>query len=363
MSDFESRVRGALHGVAGEAPAPHGLAEGARRRARNRGRTLLAVSAAAVAAAIAVPAVLAFGGPDASGPVTRDPSPPVASTSTSPSEGPEVKTDGRIETWRNLEIRVPYDWGYGNLSTWCMAGLDPEDPVVERPGGAVRSNRCQTPDSGYGAQFFDPAAYDPAYPPGHVRRIEANDSDAMPFPVGSWVGYQYAGNVATADAAVLVVATSEQIAREVLASAWLVKRADSNGCAPRDSAVDGADPDEVMTVCRYAADGWLQQSEQLSAADTAELLAAVEAAPETAYAPPCPAPIVLPEPVSQYVVMLVGETRMEVVWEGQPCADQGVFIDERERRKLTADVMYWALSPGWSGAVDDSVPLPGELRR
>jgi hypothetical protein len=34
-----------------------------------------------------------------------------------------------------------------------------------------------------------------------------------------------------------------------------------------------------------------------------------------------------------------------------------------EDRLVTADVLYWALSPGWSGAVDDGIPLPEVLRR
>ena len=29
---------------------------------------------------------------------------------------------------------------------------------------------------------------------------------------------------------------------------------------------------------------------------------------------------------------------------------------------LTADVLYWALSPGWSGTVPGDVSLPSELR-
>ena len=31
-------------------------------------------------------------------------------------------------------------------------------------------------------------------------------------------------------------------------------------------------------------------------------------------------------------------------------------------RELTEDVLYWALSPGWSGAVSGDVPLPPHLR-
>jgi hypothetical protein len=32
-------------------------------------------------------------------------------------------------------------------------------------------------------------------------------------------------------------------------------------------------------------------------------------------------------------------------------------------RELTSEVVYWALSPGWSGSVPGEVPLPSELRK
>ncbi len=361
MSDFEGRVRDALHGVAGEAPSPRGLADGARDRARSRRRTVLALGTAAVAAAIAVPAALSFGGPEAGGPVTRDPSPPVPSSSMSPSEAPPVPQDGRVETWRNLEVRVPGDWGYGELSTWCAAGGSLDDRVVERPGGVVEAIACKAPQSGFGVQFFDPAAYDPAYAAGHVRRI----AEHGPFPEGSWVGFQYAGEPATADAAVLVVAPSERVASDVLESARLVDGADGNSCPTRYDADAPADLGGRMSVCRYTADRWLAQSELLSPAETDLALEAVEQAPGTAYAPPCaaPAPPEQVEEVSEFAVLLSGKGRMTVVWQGSVCADQGIVIDARERRLLTEDVVYWALSPGWSGGVDGGVPLPGELRR
>jgi hypothetical protein len=31
-------------------------------------------------------------------------------------------------------------------------------------------------------------------------------------------------------------------------------------------------------------------------------------------------------------------------------------------RRLTADVLYWALSPGWSGSFPAGVPVPERLR-
>ena len=34
-----------------------------------------------------------------------------------------------------------------------------------------------------------------------------------------------------------------------------------------------------------------------------------------------------------------------------------------ETRLLTSDVLYWALSPGWTGGVSGDIPLPKELRQ
>lgn len=358
MSDFESRVRDALQTVAGGAPAPGRLAMGARRRARNRRRATLVASTIAVAAAVAVPSALAFGGLDAEGPAAPDPSLPVSSSSTSPIEPEEPSSSERVETWRNLEIRVPGDWGYGNLSTWCLGGrTEPGAPVVERPEGAVRSIRCQEPASGYGVQFFDPAAYDPAYPPGHVRQIAADGSGAMPFPVGAWVGYQYAGD-AGADAAVLVVARSEDVAHDVLESARLVEGEDGNGCATRLEDSPGS-TSGLVSVCRYTPDGWLEQSELLSPEDSDSAIDALSRAPLRQDQLPCPA---TPE---RYPVVVLGAGTalgaVRVVWASECPGARGVFFSG-VARELTQDVMYWALSPGWSGGVDGDVPLPPELR-
>ncbi len=53
--------------------------------------------------------------------------------------------------------------------------------------------------------------------------------------------------------------------------------------------------------------------------------------------------------------------RVEVQYAGLPCADRGLLIGD-DRRQLTSDVLYWALSPGWSGVVERWVPLPADLR-
>jgi hypothetical protein len=47
---------------------------------------------------------------------------------------------------------------------------------------------------------------------------------------------------------------------------------------------------------------------------------------------------------------------------GDTCALASVFLDGDREKLLTADVLYWALSPGWSGAVGNDVPVPDRLR-
>ncbi len=51
-----------------------------------------------------------------------------------------------------------------------------------------------------------------------------------------------------------------------------------------------------------------------------------------------------------------------IVFESFCPPANGVFLSGVVR-ELTAEILYWALSPGWSGGVDGSVPLPDQLRR
>jgi hypothetical protein len=51
-----------------------------------------------------------------------------------------------------------------------------------------------------------------------------------------------------------------------------------------------------------------------------------------------------------------------VSW-AEECGDfRGVF-GSGVHKQLTSDVLYWALSPGWSGEIPDGVPFPSVLRR
>lgn len=350
MSDLEGRLREALASTAARAPVSHDLSAGARTRARERRRAMLAGAAAVALAALMIPAAAVLGGSDDVGPGPGPPQPspsPPASTSALPS-------GWRLETWRDLEVRVPTHWGYGAPAAWCADGSDVEAPVVQRPSTVVPTIHCKAPRLGHGLQFLEPGVEHPGRDgaPGTVRRTSSGT-----FPHGSWLGY-----ATGVHADVIVAAPTEYVARYVLDSFRAVPGLDGNGCPTTHDTTAPPDPSGRMSVCRYTEDGWLEQSELLSPAETDQAFRAVERAPETAYAPPCRD---TPESgeVSQFVVLLSARARMTVVWQGSECADRGVIIDGRERRELTEDVMYWALSPGWSGGIDVTVPLPSDLRR
>lgn len=348
MTDFETWVTEALADASTDAPRAEGLAERAGRRLqlRRRRRTTGAV-AAAVLAAVAVPVAIGLtrGGSD------RGPTPPIAT------ETPEVVVPAgwRIETWRDLEIQVPESWDYGALSQWCVGdgGDAGSKPAVQRPEGAVTHVLC-SPNNGLGAQFFDPTtdSRDWVYRPGAIWRYERGD--VAVYPEGSWLGYEVLGS-----GGVLVVAPDRATAQDILDSARPVEGLDSNGCAPRDDAMVAvsAPGDIFVAVCRYGADGWLQQSERLSSADSVRALEALTSAPIDFDTSPCPA---TPELTDH--VLLSGEGRVLRVEYGGCRGDHGVY-EAGKHRELTADVMYWALSPGFSGGFGHDVPLPDHLRR
>ena len=104
-----------------------------------------------------------------------------------------------------------------------------------------------------------------------------------------------------------------------------------------------------MTVCRYDAAGLLEQSELLTGPDLTAAELALWAAP-AATATDCDSP-----PAQTIRLASVAEdARIDL-----SC---GTLVVHGEARRLTKDVLYWALSPGWSGSVPDGVSLPSELR-
>ena len=112
-------------------------------------------------------------------------------------------------------------------------------------------------------------------------------------------------------------------------------------------------------MCRYSGDGWLVQSELLTADQSEQFLAAVQAAPPFAVVGECRTQS---EPVGRVAAGTDGDLgTVSIVFEDTCFQRRGVFFSGSSAA-LTEDVLYWALSPGWSGGVDGSVPLPREFR-
>ena len=117
----------------------------------------------------------------------------------------------------------------------------------------------------------------------------------------------------------------------------------------------GMAEDGSVPVCRFDEVGDLVQSELLTGDDAADAI-------EEALAAPCHGRPDLPERADR----VRGDRGRRRAGRGavrghSVCVDRGVFIDGL-RHELTEEVLYWALSPGWTGSVDGGVPLPDELR-
>ena len=108
----------------------------------------------------------------------------------------------------------------------------------------------------------------------------------------------------------------------------------------------------MVRLCRYGIDDWLEQSEMLTGQDAADALAALEAAP---LAGDRMCTMALTGPVVQ---VTSADAQGRVTLD----ACQG-FSWDGVGHDLTADVLYWVLSPGWSGGVEGDVPMPAELRQ
>jgi len=356
MSDrLEELLPGALSRHEGDDDGVAGLAAGARVRAarRARRRTAGVVVAAAIAVA-AVPTALALTGSSPS--VEPAPTPPTTSElAPTPTPTPDPAPGGtRVESWRNLTVSVPSGWGYGGGSDWC-ASSDPR-PGISRPEDAVDDILC-TPESSYGLHFIDGSAINWARDSGDVWQYGWDSPDQVKmYPEDAWLGHFRAGGHA-----LMVVAPDEATARAVIGSARGISAFDANGCSPGDRDEPVGERDR-WSVCRYDADGWLVQSELLTVEESEQFLTAVQAAPLQQEIEPCGEPVV-PAPSGRIVVSNGSDLgSMSVVFESLCPGENGVYLSGTVR-ELTADVLYWVLSPGWSGGVDTSVPLPEELRQ
>ncbi|GAB3250302.1 hypothetical protein [Nocardioides dilutus] len=341
MSDFESRVAEVLRSESAAAPDAIGLADAARGRARARRRTRL--GAVGVLASVLVVAAVSADAVDFS----DDPEPPVPVTDDPTATSPKPFPDGRWETWRGITVRVPGDWGYGDLATWCADGGSETEFRVSRPGGVVPAIAC-TPGSSYGLTFQEIDMADTDEP--FDWPVVAQTGDA--WPPGTFVGAHGEDGVL-----VTVAGPDRDEVVAVLSTVGYFDPVDPNGCSVTDDGGPGTAGKGEVPVCRYDEQGRLLQTEKLTGGDAEAAVAAVRASPQDDDGRTCQ------NGPTEYVVMGVEGDRVEVQYAGNSvCVDRGVFV-EGIRHEMTADVLYWALSPGWTGAVDAGVPLPDPLRQ
>lgn len=337
-SDLERRLTESLHGTGSRAPQPADLGAGARRRLRRRRRTSATVAAAALAL-VGVPVGVLVAGGGGADPERRE-----------PTARDRVPADWRTETWRDLSVRVPPGWTWGSGTDWCASGDPPGRavPQVSRPGGVVQSISC-SPSSGFGVHFAEPASG--PLPPGTEGAVQQYRGGR--YPDGAWLGY-----AATRHAAVWVVTDDRTVARLVMDSVEPVGVVDANGCSDRAVGVaPGAG--ERVSVCRYGRDGWLQQSELLSPDDSAAAAAAVADAPGAGGAA---LPVCATAGTTTPVVTLQSGDLDARLLRSPRCWTSSVFVAGSQQRRLTDDVLFWALSPGWSGSLERGLPVPDRFR-
>ena len=331
MSDLETRLTEGLRGTAGRAPHPGDLAAAARQRLRRRRRTTAATVAAALAVAAIPVAVTVVGGGGESD--RRE------STVADP-----VPAEWRVESFRDLTLRVPPGWGWGGGTDWCANDRDLDDqPQVSRPGGVVAAIAC-TPSYGYGVHFEEPPSG--ALPPGTEGAVQEYTGDR--YPDGAWIAH-----VSTGHAALWVVTDDQRLTRQVLGTVEQIRDFDPNGCPIPEGRV--FEHDNPASVCRYGGGGRLEQSERLTPAQTDALRKALREAPRRTGGGECRGA------GSEWVLILVDGWKVPVIWDA-PCRGGNGALFHGRPIALTEEIMYWALSPGWSGAVDGDVPLPERLR-
>jgi hypothetical protein len=337
MSDLETRLAEALNHVAEAAPAAAGLADAARSRARSKRRAKVVGAAAAVAVCLGVPtAVVAEKGPQDARPATN------AHRNLTPAV--DVPAGYRVESWHDVSVLVPTSWEDGSLSDWC-AGGGALTYRVQRPGAPATESRC--PSSAYGLGF---------------QALDGNDETfdwpvalqtGTGWPPNAWVGAHGTGGVL-----VQVTAPTRQEALAVLATVRRIgSQGDPYGCtSSRGEAPPLEVPTGAMRICRYDDQGLLEQSELLVGDDVAKAVDALEEAPELISADrDCALKVTEIEPV---VRLHTSDVHANVDLGGACPLVHGLGAD----RQLTPDVLYWALSPGWSGD-STNLPLPPELRQ
>jgi hypothetical protein len=171
----------------------------------------------------------------------------------------------------------------------------------------------------------------------------------------SWPAENAVGGRGIGGVLVMVATPTPEVADIVLSSMREIgPQGDPNGCQARYTPGSANPPEGGLSVCRYDENGALEQSEALFGEDAGDAVQALQAAPEPGE---CADTSQGSQPHQIVVLDGAGISATVDLVSGCP----RVTVDGQVR-ELTPDVVYWALSPGWSGSVPDGVSLPSELR-
>lgn len=278
------QLRDNLAHAAEQAPAPTDVARGARaklrrRRARAARAAAVAAAAAAMTALIPVGIVLSDGdgGADRLAPVR----PPVPNVVTERPTSNRVAERGEVTKkifWLGITLAVPAAWQRGATTSWCSKGDDPAavSPRVAFPDDLAAVQRECTPRSGYGVIMASAATLEPAFDLRRVQQYDASADAVARYPDGAWLYSWYD------EESVITVVTPDPGLTHQIATSISRDELDVNGCAAvyDELALATAVGNRGVgaSLCRYAA-GQIEDSQRLTARETARALNAIAAAP------------------------------------------------------------------------------------
>ena len=247
---------------------------------------------------------------------------------------------GRWESWHGVKVLVPEAWQYGNQSMWCTNGGSADQFLISRPGGMSEMIAC-SPQSSYGVMFQTVDTKDTAEP--FDWPVVEQNGDA-------WPAHTFVGAHGVDGVLVTVAGPDRDKVARVLETVGSFGDTDPNGCS---SSVDGGISlarQGAMSVCRYDTTGALEQSELLLDGDAADAAAALDGMRQGDLdCQPADGP-------GQVVKMFDGARDVTIELDGACTVAVGT-----PSGIVGPDVLWWALSPGWTGDAT-GLPLGSVLR-